>query len=659
MIKQIFPSLVFSVLILFFWVSTSLAEDRAPSWLVEAARLQVPAYEIKDVPAVVLKSEESVTVSSDGTVTKTVRYAIRFLVREGREEAVARVIYQTDSEKVRDLSAWLIRKSGPEKSYGKKETLDFALERNDLYNEARVRLIDASDDADVGDVFGYETVSEERKVFSQFQFVFQDNLPALSSKFSLSLPTGWRAESVTFNNAKVEPNINGTSYTWELRDLQPIKPEPSSPSWASLSPRIAVSFFPAIATATQFRTFANWNDVARWMAEIEDPKMTVDDALAAKAQDLTVNAKTEFDKIQAISRYVSQIQYISIQVGTGRGGGYIPHSATEVFAKSYGDCKDKANLMRAMLSVLKIQSYMVSITADDPTFVRVEWASPHQFNHCIIAIKIGKDTNAPSVVTHPKLGRLLMFDPTDPYTPLGDLPEDEQGSWALIDHADTDALLQMPVMPAEMNRLDRNIEVTLSPLGGLIGTINEKTIGQTARLERARMRGLSTADYNGLIEGWVSRGVSGAKTTKITPQDNQIDGNFNLNVEFAANSYAQIMQDRLMVFKPAIIGRLERLSFNEGKRTHPYLMDAMSYAESVKIKLPAGFVVDEIPEATQVETSFGKYSATYAVSGENLIFTRSLKLSRSAIPADKYDSIRSFFGQVHSAEKSPVVLMRK
>ena len=69
------------------------------------------------------------------------------------------------------------------------------------------------------------------------------------------------------------------------------------------------------------------------MSEIEDPQMTVDDALAAKAQDLTANAKTEFEKIAAISRYVQQIQYISIQIGLGKGGGYKPHTSTEVFAK--------------------------------------------------------------------------------------------------------------------------------------------------------------------------------------------------------------------------------------------------------------------------------------------------------------------------------------
>lgn len=657
---RFFSAQFFLILVFFIFETAGVrADDGPPPWLQEAAKATVPVYDVKDVPAVVLRNEEVVTVSPDGTVLRTTRYAVRILVREGREEAVARVIYQTDSEKVRDINAWLIRRSGPLKSYGKKEILDIALVENDLYNEARVRLIDASEDSNEGDVFGYETVTEERTVFSQFQFRFQTDLPVLWSGFNLNLPNGWRAESVTFNTAKVEPSVSGSSYIWEMRDLLPIIHEAGSPGRSSLSPRLAVSFYPAQATVTQIRTFANWTDVASWMSEIEDPQMTVDDALAAKTHEITANAKTEFERIQAISRYVQQLQYISIQVGVGKGGGYRPRSATEVFAKSYGDCKDKANLMRAMLSVLKIPAYMVSITADDPSYVRAEWASPHQFNHCIIAIKISEDTKAHSVVTHPKLGRLLIFDPTDPYTPIGDLPEEEQGSLALIDHKSSDSLLQMPVMPAEMNRLERGIEITLGPDGAISGKVTEKTTGQAAVAERARMRRLSAADYNRMIESWISRGATGAKTSKISHKDNHQDGNFNLDVEFAASSYAQLMQDRLMVFKPAVIGRLERLSFTEGKRAHPFMIDATTYSENVKIKLPTGFVVDEIPEATRIDAAFGKYDASYEVSGEYLIFTRSLKLNRSTIPADKYDTVRAFFGRVHSAEQSPVVLLRK
>jgi hypothetical protein len=658
MFPKALPRFSFVVLTLLVSAVAAMA-DAPPPWLTQAAGFPTPPFEIKDVPAVVLLNDERVSVGSDGTVVRTLRYAVRILVREGRDEAVARAVYTTGTERVRSINAWLIPRGGVPRAYGKKETIDSILATNDLYDEGRVSFIDASDHADTGDIFGYETVIEERNVFSQFRFHFQDNLPANVSRFTLDLPSGWKSDSVLFNSAKIEPSVTGTSSTWELRDLKPIKPEPASPSFSSMAPWLAVSFYPTSPTATQIKTFSNWNDVAKWMSQIEDPQMTVNDAMAAKVQELTANSKTEFEKIQAISRYVQALQYISIQIGTGRGGGYIPHTATEVFAKAYGDCKDKANLMRAMLSLLKIQSYMVSITADDPAFVRPEWASPHQFNHCIIAIKVSDATTAQSIVVHPKLGRLLIFDATSEYTPLGDLPEDEQGSWALIDHPDSDALLQMPVMPADTNRLDRTIDVALLSDGSITGSLTEKTVGQNAAGERSRLRKLSAPDYNRMIEGWISRGASGAKTTRIAPADDLGGGKFSLNVDFAAPGYAQIMQERLMVFKPAIIGRLERLSFSEGKRFNPYEITSTAYTENVKIKIPVGFAVDEMPDAVKLETPFGKYDASYTATGDNVIFTRTLKLNRYTVPADKYASIRDFFGRVQAAEQAPVVLIKK
>lgn len=651
----------FGVVVLLFTfcaVTPVLAQDKAPGWLSQAALQPTPAYEMKGVPAVQLLNEEVVDISSDGTITRTVRRAVRILEREGRDEAIARVVYQTDSDKVRSLDGWLIKRGGVVKDYGKKETIDVAMQGNDLYNEARYRVINAESDSDIGDVFGFESVLEERQIFSQFHFAFQYDIPSLRSRFTANLPANWRADGVIFNGSATQPTVNGTSHSWEMRNLQPLKPEPQSPRWTSRAPWLAVSVFPDKNAVTRFRTFANWNEVATWMAEIEDPQMTVNDDLAAKARDLTANAKTEFEKIQAISRYVQGIQYISIQVGTGRGGGYTPRSATDVFARSYGDCKDKANLMRAMLHVLKIEAYLVSITADDPNYVKPEWASPHQFNHCIIAIKIADQTDAPSIVKHPALGRLLMFDPTDAYTPLGDLPEDQQGSYALIDHKDTHDLLKMPVIPAALNRTDRIVEAALTPEGTISGSVFEKTLGQSARYERARLKELSAADYNRVIDRWISRGAAGAKTTKIEPTDNHGEGKFDLKVEFTANMYAQVMQQRLMVFKPAIIGRLDRLSFSDGVRTAPYLIDASSYTERAKIKLPAGFSVDEMPEAVNLEADFGKYSAEYKVEEGHLVFNRSLTLNRSSVPADKYNTIKNFFGKLHSAEQSPVVLIK-
>ena len=336
-----------------------------------------------------------------------------------------------------------------------------------------------------------------------------------------------------------------------------------------------------------------------------------------------------------------------------------PHTAAEVFAKSYGDCKDKANLMRAMLKALNITSFPVSIYSGDPNYVREEWPSPHQFNHCIVAVKVGDDTQGATIVTHPKLGRLLIFDATDNDTPVGDLPGHEQGSWALVVAGESGSLMRMPVTPIENNFLDRRIEGSLSADGSLAASIQEKANGQWASDYRGEFRRLSRLDYQKAIEGWITTGATAAKVSRVEPGDDAAAGHFNLGVDFVAASYGQLMQNRLLVFKPTIVSRRDSLALTEAKRKTPVVLTATAYSETVRLKLPGGFDVDEMPDAVKLDTSFGSYTTSYEVKDGQLLFTRKLVQHAATIPVEQYSSVRSFFEKIRAAEQSPVVLARK
>lgn len=651
-------TLLFAAALLAPAARAAVVGDDAPAWLRQAATASAPTYD-KKVKAVVLSKDVNAVVSADGRITTTTNYAVRILSREGRSEAKAVEHYVTESGKVRELRAWLIRPNGDVKSYGKDQTLDVADDQDSVYDEFRARIISASDDVyDPGTVFGYQAVVEDRTVIPQDFFYFQDDLPALSSRYSVTLPAGWRASGVVFNYTKTEPTTSGTTYTWEMRNLAPVVDEPNSPAMDALVPRLAVSFFPP-AGSSPFRAFETWGDVARFLTEIEDPQADINDAVAGKARELTADAKTELEKIQAIGRYVQNVRYISVQTNIAKGGGYRPHLATEVFAKSYGDCKDKANLMRSMLKAVKIDSYLVSIFAGDPAYVRAEWPSPVQFDHCIIAIKVSDETKAATVVKHPSLGRLLIFDATSQYTPVGDLPESEQDSLALIDAKESTELLRMPVTPPDANRLERTTEVSLQRDGSIAATVRERRFGQSAATARGIFKNLSRGDFEGVIQLWAGSEATGAKFTRIEPADEHAEGRFSLDVDFTAPAYAQSMQDRLLVFKPSVVTHSNTGWLADPNRKQPVVLKAHALVETVRFKLPAGFDVDEMPDAVKISSEFGDYTASYEVKDGLLVYTRSLVQRASVIPVEKYKDVRNFFGQVRASEDAPVVLARK
>ena len=126
----------------------------------------------------------------------------------------------------------------------------------------------------------------------------------------------------------------------------------------------------------------------------------------------------------------------------------------------------------------------------------------------------------------------------------------------------------MPVTPPEANGFTRQIEASLSPDGSLTASIQEEAFGKSAVDYRSEFRHASPAEYLKFIEGWITSGATAAKVTRVEPKDNSNDGRFELKVDFTAPGYGQVMQNRLLVFKPALVSRREMLFLTEAKRAH-------------------------------------------------------------------------------------------
>jgi len=106
----------------------------------------------------------------------------------------------------------------------------------------------------------------------------------------------------------------------------------------------------------------------------------------AKTDEVVRGAKTEMEKVRAICEYVVRnVRYASLSFGAGR---YQPHAAAEVLANQYGDCKDKATLLEAMLDAVGFSAA--------PVLLKSNWEidtgipSPLQFDHVISFLKVGE-----------------------------------------------------------------------------------------------------------------------------------------------------------------------------------------------------------------------------------------------------------------------------
>ncbi len=638
--------------------SLALAKDAGvPDWMRETARQTVKADYPAKVTTVVLLQEERLSVDPDGKRVMTERRVTKIL-QTGRHAPVAFREYNTKAGRIRDFRAWLLAPSGKEVEYAKNRVLDIAINDDKTpYDEERAKVIECDPDAPVGSIFGYEVTEEEATIFTTHPYLFQESAPVLLSRFSLSLPPSWEARAVVFNHADLQPKVDGTTYTWEIRDLPWIPEEEHSPGYLAMAPRLGITYFPASASKPELIPLKNWQSVSAWQAGYADAAAQVTPSITDKSAELSRQSKTELDRIRAIAAFVQQTNYVAVDLNLMHGGGYIPRPAAQVLAKNYGDCKDKVALMRALLKAAGIDSYQVVIHAGDRRFVRPEWPSPMQFNHAIVAVRVSSATNLPTVLDHPKLGRLLIFDPTDPVTPVGDLPREEQGSYALVLAGSDGDLVKAPQLPPGDDRIERAVVVDWNG-NGVSAHMLTKYFGQSGSSMRYAARQDGVDELKRGLERSYSRRLGSVTLDKIAPVDHADEGRMELAVDFGVRQFGQLMQGRMLLLRPGMLVPDPDYIFQNKDRQLPVKLSARSRRDSVTIKLPQGFTVDEMPDRVEIAGAYGTYRASWKTANDSVVFEQSLEVKDAIAAPAEYPKVKEFFDQVSGGQLAPVVLLK-
>ena len=643
-------------------VSAWAARDSVPAWLTQAATAPVQVS-VDGASAVVLLDEAVVEIGKDAVRTTRQRYAVRILSAEGRREARAVVPYSASSGKVQSLRGWLRRSSGSVVEYGKKQIVDVALNANalELYSDMRSQVLRAPESAvAVGDVFGFEAVYQERTIFTQCLWAFQGGLPVERSSFTLKLPPGWNVEARAFNHEAREPLIEGASRTWTLAQLPAPETEAYSPPPSAYIPMLALDLRPPAGDGAKLRLLEprSWPELSGYFTPHYESASAADAALRNRAEELVAGRGSKWEQIQALARFAQQVNYISITLDAQRAGGMIPRPARDVHRLNYGDCKDKATLLRSLLASQGIRSHPAIVFAGEESHVREEWPSPFQFNHCILAIEVDETVGGTAVVEHPELGRLLYFDPTDEYTPPGRLDSGRLARHALLIAGERGGLVALPEEDAASDRLERRVKATLTAAGDIEGTIEEDFLGLNSNAVRSERRQRSASDYQKVIERWLARTLPAPRASRVDVDEDALAPRFSLGIDFSAIGYAKPMRDVLLVFKPVLVARRDHPVLRARERRQPLQIGPRSFRETSTISLPEGFKVDELPPAVDLRTSFGTYRARTSVEQHTLHVERSLEVNRCTLPPDQAGVVREFFEAILRAEQTPVVLER-
>ena len=642
---------------MFFAFAAQAVAGEAPAWMHSLVGVSLPAYDEK-TDAVLLYSDTSVTVLSADKIRTRVREAYKILRPQGREHGTIRV-YFNPGRKITGLHGWCIPAQGKDYEVKEKDAVDVAapIEGGYLVEDTKLKIV-AIPAPDVGNIVGYEYEVEEQPFWLQDIWRFQERDPVRESHYSLQLPPGWeyKASWLSYPEAKASQGNNLSQ--WTLNDIKGIRDEADMPPWRDVAGRMVVSFFPAGGSAGK-ADFANWQSMGTWLGNLYNGRMEASEALKQQVSALSSGKATLLQKMQAIALYVQHdIRYVAIELGIG---GWQPHAASDVFSRKYGDCKDKATLMRTMLRQIGVDSYQVSINAERGA-VTSDSPAHNAFNHVILAIKLPDEVNDPSLIAvmkHPKLGRILFFDPTNDLTPFGEIGGYLQANYGLLVTPEGGELVELPQQPSAMNSIQRVGKLALDAGGNLKGEVEEMRMGDRAAVERSRLHSVTNnADRIKPIENLLAGSLSTFQITQASLVNfEQTSRPFGFKYTFQSSSYAKTAGNLLLV-RPRVLGsKSSGILETKEARQFPVEFDGPSRdTDRFEIAIPVGYEVDELPPPMDVDYSFGSYHSKTESSGQVLRYTRSFEIKELSVPLDKMDQLRKFYRIIATDERNTAVL---
>mgnify|MGYP000952680824 CR=1 FL=1 len=593
-------------------------------------------------------------VYPDGTNSRTAHVLVKVLTDAGAKRfAEERIYYYADEQRATIRTARVIHADGSEKQADllPEQTVPIS-ERKVAVRQIRFPALAA------GDVFEleYRIDDLEQSFFGRYfgdVFHFRQDLPVALARYVLIAPAGLELH---FRPVRCElaPEIRqdqeegATVYTWTMRDLPRIESEPLMPPVTELSPAVEVS------------TYKDWADFGKWYWGLVRKQHEAGPEVARLSKELCAGAATEMDKIRAVYNHVvTDIRYVAWEFGVH---GFKPYRAEQIVARKFGDCKDKATLICALLAEQGIAAHPVLIRAE-PLRERQDLGLPliSLFNHCIAWLPATKD--------RPE----LWLDGTAQYCSIDALLDTDRGARVAVIAPEGASVRDIPPSAPEMNATTCDFRLSVDSEGLARGTVRYAAAGNRSMVCRSNFQ---KPEYRSKILSRLhGRRHQGAAAVGVTCSD-LMDLNVPVSLRYSVDlpGAARPSGDGLVLELPedplrGVLGYQGRdelfpahfTTYTPGaERRHDVVLPAAwQYSVRYEVALPEGYAPAGLPADARIETEFGKLVVNRRMEGGKLIVEKLAALSVTRVPVAKYAGFRKFCLDADRAESEKIMLVRK
>lgn len=601
--------------------------------LAQAPNPPKPGVNQADEAAILERILNRVRFENDGTEVSETEAVMLIQSQAGVEEFGQLIFGYSSATENLDVEYVRVRKPDGQVVVTPESTAqDFApdvLKEAPMYSDYRQRHISVVA-LRPGDTLEYRTVTRTLTPLAPGNFWYEHTFPkgivVHEDRLEIDVP---KSREVKLKTPKRQPEIHETAdrriYTWSVNDIEPDRDKEKDKDRdedEDAGPDV------------QLTTFTDWKQVAQWYAKLQGERMTVDDSVRKKADELTKGADTPTEKARRLYDFVApNIRYVSISLGVGR---YQPHSASDVLQNGYGDCKDKHTLFSAMLRAEGIQSYPVLINSSRKLDVDVP--SPAQFDHVITAARLGSGT------------ALTWLDTTPEVTPFGLILYQLRNKQAVLASEDSEGGLQRTPADSPIKTfMHFTLDGKFTEFGALDATLEVTAQGDRDWPLRASFRRYSQAQWKDFVKmlsaGW---GLPGdVDQVQLDPIEDTSKP-FHLKYHLHQDRYF-VVPAASVNFRPIPPLGLPEIRASE-KSTEPLdIGPAGDMDYRVRLHFPSNYTV-RTPTAVKMSRDYGDYSSSYSLSAGILEGERKLVVKTNELAAARRADYESFRNAAHSDE---------
>jgi len=502
-------------------------------------------------------------------------------------------------------------------------------------------------DVQAGSIIEYRyTLSARSQFVSGAKFTVQRELPVLKETIWLK-PYPVYTNFFTYRGLPPgkKPAMNGDHYELVLENVPAFEKEQYAPPEGEVKPM--VNFFYALGKHDPDEF---WQKQGKELtASIEefidgDPAPIHNAAAEAVAGAKTADEKLR--KLYAVTQKVRNLAYETDKTAAEERTLKDNRSAQDVLRNGYGYTGEITRLFVALARSAGFEANSVRVASRDDSFFAKKLPVSAQLDSEVAIVKAD--------------GKELVLDPGTPNAPYGvvawqkghvpglKIVRKQEASWVETPDLKAEAALitRKAALHVDGEALKGKVTVTYKGQEALVRRLHNHTDDEAAT-KKSLEEGIKSRFGEGAV-------VTLTRITGMKSAEPEVVAEYDVEMPNGGSFAGSRAMIPLSVFHAN-----SKNPFAPTNRRAPVYFEYPSIEEDeVTLEVPEGYGVETMPTAAQIDAGAVVYNTRYEAAGSTVRFTRRLLVDSMFIPKEHYNSLRTVYSRITSADQEQVVLRK-